>query len=219
MPHKWWDRSPRVLWGEWREASTRVGWWLESIFGMGVALVQNQQAVLERGLQLSALANSTSDSLGLLDNQLQHTSRMTIQNQAILDLMLLKEKGVCGVLNLWADECCVHIPNVSVPLQDQMKIMKKVAKDSEVIVAALGTNWLGKAFAMFGFSLSGWLTSLLQSLITVVVVVVVICIVISCVKHAMTKPVLTMEYTPSKSVRIIYVPLGSVHTIDVPVQP
>ena len=80
MPHKWWDHSPRDLWKEWQEASTRVGWWMESVFGLGAAPVRNQQTILELGLQLSALANATSDSLGLLNDQLQHTSKMTIQN-------------------------------------------------------------------------------------------------------------------------------------------
>ena len=85
-----------------------------------------------------------------------------------MDLTLLKEKGVCGVLNLSVDECCVHIPNVSVPLQDHINRMK-VARDSEAIIAALGTDWLGKVFDVFVFSLSGWLVSLLQSLIMVMV--------------------------------------------------
>ncbi|NXF55545.1 O14I1 protein, partial [Oceanites oceanicus] len=56
------------------------------------APLQNCQAVLEVGLQLSALVNATSESLGLLENQLQHTCRRTIQNRAVLDLMLLTEK-------------------------------------------------------------------------------------------------------------------------------
>ncbi|GAB0202628.1 hypothetical protein GRJ2_002728400 [Grus japonensis] len=129
---------------------------MESLFGVGIAPVRNQQAILDLGLQLSALANATSDSLKLLNDQLQHTSKMTIQNRAVLDLMLLKEKGVCGVLNLSMDDCCVYIPNVSIPLQDQINKMKKVAKDSEAIIAGLGTNWLGKVFDMFGFSLAGW---------------------------------------------------------------
>ena len=40
----------------------------------------NWQAILQLGLQLSAWDNAMSDSLGFLNDQLQHSSRMTIQN-------------------------------------------------------------------------------------------------------------------------------------------
>lgn len=80
------------------------------------------------------------------------------------------------------DDCCVHIPNVSVLLQDQISKMKKVARDSEANVAALGTNWLGRVFGMFGFSLSRWITSLFQSLTMIVVTIIVICISINFMK-------------------------------------
>ena len=127
--------------------------------------------------------------------------------------MLLKEKGVCGVLNMSMDDCCVHIPNVSMPLQDQINKMKKMARDSEAIVAALGTNWLGKVFDVFGFSLSGWLTSLLQSLIMVIVMIIVICVIISCIKRAVVKSVLIVEYAPLELLCVIDV--QPVHMIDV----
>ncbi|KAM9590793.1 uncharacterized protein ACIBXB_005861 [Morphnus guianensis] len=210
VPYKWWDHRPRSVQKGWQEASTRVGWLMESIFGLGVAPVRNRQSILELSLQLSALANVTSDSLGLLNNQLQHTSKMTIQNQAVLDLMLLKEKGVCGVLNLSMDNCCVHIPNESMPLQDQINKIKKVARDSEAIASALGTNWLGKVFDMFRFSLMGWMTSLLQSLIMIVVVIIVICIAISCIKRLVVKSVLTVKYTPLKPVRALNLPASDI---------
>ena len=182
MPYKWWDHRPRDFQKGWQEASTQVGWWMESISGLGIAPVWNWQSILELGLQLSALANAMSDSLGLLNDQLEHTSKMTIQNRAMLDLVVLKEKGVWRVLNTSVDDCCVRIPNVSVLLQDQISKMKKVAKDSEANVAALGTNWLGEVFGVFGFSLSRWITSLFQSLTMIVGMIIVICITINFIK-------------------------------------
>lgn len=95
---------------------------MELLFGVGIAPVQNQQAILEIGLELSALANATSDSLELLSDQLQHTSKMIIQNQAILDLMLLKEKSICRVLNLLAEEhwiCILNVINAASRLNQQ----------------------------------------------------------------------------------------------------
>ena len=105
------------------------------------------------------------------------------------------------------DDCCVHILNVSMLLQDQINKMKKVAKDSEAIVAALGTNWLGKVFDMFGFSLLGLLTSLLQSLTMIVVMIIVICIIISCIKREVVKSVLTVKYIPLKPAYVLDIPV------------
>lgn len=97
--------------------------------------------------------------------------------------MLLKEKGVCGVLNVSMYDCCVHIPKVSMLLQDQINKMKKVAKDSMAIAAALETNGLGEVFDMFVFSFSEWITGLLQSSTMIVVMIIAVCVKISCIKY------------------------------------
>lgn len=60
--------------------------------------------MLELSLQLEALINSAHDSIGFLNRQLQGTSKMTSQNQAVSDLILLKKKGICGKLNLSVDD-------------------------------------------------------------------------------------------------------------------
>ena len=85
--------------------------------------------------------------------------------------------------------------------------MKKAAKDSEAIAAALNINWLGKISSVFGFSLSGWLTSLLQSLIVVIIIIIAICIVLSCVKHMITQFVSVVTYAPLELSQIADVPL------------
>ena len=61
------------------------------MFGMGTASLKNPQAIYDLLMQVSVWANSTSDSLELLNEQLQHTSKMTAQHRAGVDLMLLKE--------------------------------------------------------------------------------------------------------------------------------
>lgn len=114
----------------------RLGRWLEALFRMGTASVKNRQAIQDLSVQVSVFANSTPDSSELLKEQLQHTSKRTAQHRALLDLMLLKEQGVCGMLNLAADDCCISIPTVSAPLRTQTDKMRKVAKDSEAIAAA-----------------------------------------------------------------------------------
>ena len=85
--------------------------------------------------------------------------------------------------------------------------MKKVAKDSEAIAAALNINWVGKIFSALGFSLLGWLISLLQSLIVVIIIIIAICIVLSCVKHMITWFVSVVKYAPLELIQITDVPL------------
>lgn len=58
----------------------QLGWLPEAVFRMGTTSVKNQQAIHDLTMQVSILANSTSDSLGLLNEQLQHTSKMTAQH-------------------------------------------------------------------------------------------------------------------------------------------
>lgn len=36
MSHKWWECIPRNQQRRWQEASEHIGWWLESIFGLGI---------------------------------------------------------------------------------------------------------------------------------------------------------------------------------------
>lgn len=56
-------------------------------------------------------------AFGELNLQLQHTSKMTLQNRLALDV-LLKEHGVCGILNLTEGECCVAIHNASSTIEE-----------------------------------------------------------------------------------------------------
>ena len=69
--------------GTWEKAKMRLGWWLEALFGMGTASVKNRQAIHDLTGQVSVFANSTSDSLALLNEQRQHTSKMTAQHRAL----------------------------------------------------------------------------------------------------------------------------------------
>ena len=85
--------------------------------------------------------------------------------------------------------------------------MKKVAKDSEAIAAALNINWVEKIFSALGFSLLGWLISLLQSLIVVIIIIIAICTVLSCVKLMITWFVSVVKYAPLELIQITDVPL------------
>lgn len=80
--------------------------------------------------QIKAFANATHVGLKELNAQLQATSKMTLQNRLMLDLLLLHENGGSGYLNLDNDTCCIHIPNVTQDLNEQLYHIKLVAKAS-----------------------------------------------------------------------------------------
>ena len=61
----------------------------------------------------------------------------------------MKEKGICEVLNLLMDDCCVCSKCVNVASRSNQQ--KKVARDPEAIASAPGTNWLGKVLICLDF--------------------------------------------------------------------
>lgn len=133
-------------------------------------------------LQVESLANATEEGLRDLNIQVQANTKMTLQNRLTLDLLLLKEHGVCGYLNFQNDSCCIHIPNVTGGLNEQLDKIKQAAQSSKELRAELENLWLNKILHRLGFSLTSWLAGLLQSLIVIVVVIIVICITVTCLK-------------------------------------
>lgn len=93
-----------------------------------------------------------SETLQTMLPEKQRNSKMTIQNRVKFDVILLKEKGVSGKILLSVGDCCVHIPNVSVSLHEEMNKRKKTARDNREIAAALVTNQLGAVLSVLGFS-------------------------------------------------------------------
>lgn len=111
---------------------------------------------------------------------------MTLQNRLALDWVLVKEEGVCGYLKLDKEHCCIHIPNITDNLQEQLDKMRKVAEDSRAIRDAAEDNWLNKILqGLNGWSLKGWLATLLEGIICVVVIILGICI--GCAKRTIEK--------------------------------
>ena len=113
---------------------------------------------------------------------------MTSQNRLALHLLLVKEQGVCGYLKLDEEHCCIHIPNITDNLQEQLDKMRKLAEDSRAIRDAAENSWLNKILQeLSGWSLKGWLAALLEGAIYVIIIVVITGIGIGCVKRTIEK--------------------------------
>ena len=96
-----------------------------------------------------------------LNLQLQATSRMTLQNRMALDMLLLKEHGVCGYLKDRVDHCCIHIPSVTQDVEHDLNLLEQIEGDTQEIQQDMQENWLDKIFNGLGWNISSWVKSLI----------------------------------------------------------
>ncbi|XP_064355834.1 uncharacterized protein LOC135324159 [Dromaius novaehollandiae] len=169
--------------------ATRIAWGMEGFWGFGSATTRTRIWLSKLAYQVGKLANATEASIQLLNQQLQATSKMALQNRMALDLMMVHQNGLCGYLNLSSTDCCIYIPNVTLDLNDQLERIRQVAKDTRELQESMNSNWLSKIFSWFGLSVTGWIQSLIQYVIMFIAVVIIVSIAISCVKSTIIKTV------------------------------
>lgn len=68
---------------------------------------------------------------------------MTLQNRIALDMLLLKEHGVCGYLKDRVDHCCIHIPNVTTDIEHGISQLTKIEQEAEKEKKEIKQNWVG----------------------------------------------------------------------------
>uniref|UniRef100_A0A8C0B3E9 Uncharacterized protein n=1 Tax=Buteo japonicus TaxID=224669 RepID=A0A8C0B3E9_9AVES len=80
-----------------------------------------------RRRETHVLNNWTNYAFREMNIQIQQVSKMALQNRLALDMLLLKEQGVCGMLNLTARECCISINNATTTTEEVWKKMKELS--------------------------------------------------------------------------------------------
>nr|XP_009682249.1 PREDICTED: uncharacterized protein LOC104149991 [Struthio camelus australis] len=161
---------------------TGTSWALEGMFSLGAVNAPNRAILSKLTYQAEALVNATHNSVGLINKQLQATSKMTLQNHLTLDLLLLKQKGVCGYLGSSENDCCIFIPNVTSDLEPQLHSMQLVAQDTRELRDIMSNSLLGKLVNKFGFSVAGWIQSLLQWILVIIIIITGISITVKHIK-------------------------------------
>lgn len=131
----------------WNEPPTavKVGWALESLLAP-LATYRNRAWLHRLTGQVGKPADVTKKGVKQLNLQLQATSRMTLQNRTALDMLLLKEHGVCGYLREKIDLCCIHIPNVTQGVEHDWSLLGQIEKDTQEIQQDMQGNWLDNIF-------------------------------------------------------------------------
>uniref|UniRef100_A0A8B9T3C6 ribonuclease H n=1 Tax=Anas platyrhynchos TaxID=8839 RepID=A0A8B9T3C6_ANAPL len=177
---------------EWQEPSTgiRFGWMAESLFAP-IASYHNRELIYNLMGQVHRLASITRKGFKDLNIQLQATTGMTLQNRLALDMLLLKEHGVCGYLKEKADHCCIHIPNVTADIERDISQIAQVESKIKEEQRDAEQNWLGATLEGLGLHLEGWLKSLLQTILLLVIVFIVIGLVYSCIKAKIARSSIT----------------------------
>ncbi|XP_056217422.1 uncharacterized protein LOC130159631 [Falco biarmicus] len=171
----------------WNEPSTgvKIGWALESLLNP-IASYRNRAWLYHLTGQVEKLANVTKKGFKELNIQLQATSRMTLQNRMALDMLLLKEHGVCGCLKDKLDHCCIHIPNVTQDVEHDLDLLGKIEKETETIQKDMSEDWLGKIFNKLGWNLSSWIQSIIRTLFLLLVVFLMSMLIYACLKKQFT---------------------------------
>ena len=171
----------------WNEPSTgvKIGWALESLL-TPLSTYRNKAWLYKLTGQVEKLANVTRRGFRQLNLQLQATSRMTLQNKMALDMLLLKEHGVCEYLKGRRDHCCLHIPNVTQDVEHDLNLLKQIEKDTQEIQQDMQENWPDKIFNGLGWNISSWVKSLIGTGLLLLVVVLIILLIYYCLKKELT---------------------------------
>ncbi|XP_040445890.1 syncytin-1-like [Falco naumanni] len=82
-----------------------------------------EKAVVNMSAEIEQMFNLTTDAINRLNQEVKSLSKVVIQNRMALDLITLKEGGVCMIIN---QSCCVYVDQSNQIETDINKIWNKV---------------------------------------------------------------------------------------------
>lgn len=170
--------------------AAEFGWGLQSFVLPGLMALESHILLEKLTWQVQVLSKATEKGLQLINRQVQANPKMTLQSRLALDVLWLKEHGLCGFLKSDKELCCIHIPNVTGDLQEQLEKGREGAKESRAIRDTAEQNWFNKTLqGIGGWSLKGWLASLCKGIILLITLGIPIAISLGCIKRAIEKSI------------------------------
>nr|XP_021152045.1 uncharacterized protein LOC110363534 [Columba livia] len=161
----------------WHEPSSSVkfSWALESFFAP-IAAYRNREMIDKLIGQMDRLARITKKGFWDLNIQLQTTTKMTLQNRMALNIMLLKENGVCGYLKDRIDHCCINIPEVTSEVEKDISELTQTQVELQKERQDAEQSWIEALLNKFDLNLGGWEHPLLESVVVLAIVIVLLCL-------------------------------------------
>ncbi|XP_026541007.1 MLV-related proviral Env polyprotein-like [Notechis scutatus] len=141
------------------------------------ALAVNQNQLHQLSATIDEDLRRIETSIVALQNSLTSLSEVVIQNRRGLDLLYLKQGGLCAALK---EECCFYADSSGIVL-DSMKELDKRLKERELERSSQYAWYQGL------FSWSPWLTTLLSALIGPIILLILLCTIGPCVGTRLLK--------------------------------
>ncbi|XP_040977083.1 endogenous retrovirus group V member 2 Env polyprotein-like [Aquila chrysaetos chrysaetos] len=148
--------------------------WLFPMLGVS----ELEKAIVNVSAVVETLANTTADSLGKLQAEIDSLAKITIQNRLALDMLTTKEGCVCVLIN---QSCCAYL-NERQQVETDIEKIWEISKELHLITMD-DTSW---GFSEIWEKLTSWLPNLTwpkQLFVTAIVIIfllIILCTTIRC---------------------------------------